>query len=76
MQVRHILHGKGRDVISIGTTATLTEAAKLLTDRKIGALIVKDKSGDAQRHLLGARSGACHRQRRRGGAVGHRFPRT
>jgi CBS domain-containing protein len=46
MQVRHILHGKGRDVISISTTATLTEAAKLLTDRKIGALIVKDKSGE------------------------------
>jgi len=45
MQVRHILHGKGRDVVSIGAGATLTEAAKLLTDRKIGALIVKDKSG-------------------------------
>ena len=46
MQVRHILHGKGRDVISISTTATLSEAAKLLTDRKIGALIVKNKSGE------------------------------
>ena len=46
MQVRHILHGKGRDVISISTSATLSEAAKLLTDRKIGALIVKNKSGE------------------------------
>jgi CBS domain-containing protein len=45
MQVRHILHGKGRDVVAIGASATLTEAARLLTDRKIGALIVKDKNG-------------------------------
>ena len=45
MQVRHILHGKGRDVVSIAAGATLTEAAKLLTDRKIGALIVKDRNG-------------------------------
>jgi CBS domain-containing protein len=45
MQVRHILHGKGRDVIAISGTATLSEAAKLLTDRKIGALVVKDKTG-------------------------------
>lgn len=46
MQVRHILHGKGRDVISIGAGASLTEAAKLLTDKKIGALVVKDKNGE------------------------------
>ena len=45
MQVRHILHGKGRDVVSIGGGATITEAAKLLTDKRIGALVVKDKNG-------------------------------
>jgi CBS domain-containing protein len=45
MQVRHILHGKGREVVSISSAATLADVAKLLTDRKIGALIVKDKSG-------------------------------
>ena len=45
MQVRHILHGKGRDVVAISGGATLTEAAKLLTDKRIGALVVKDKSG-------------------------------
>jgi CBS domain-containing protein len=45
MQVRHILHGKGRDVIAVNGTATLSEAAKLLTDRKIGALVVKDRTG-------------------------------
>lgn len=45
MQVRHILHAKGRDVMSIAASASITEAAKLLTDKKIGALVVKDKSG-------------------------------
>jgi CBS domain-containing protein len=45
MQVRHILHGKGRDVVAIAAGASLTDAAKLLTDRKIGALVVKDKTG-------------------------------
>ena len=42
MQVRHILHGKGRDVVAVTSSATLTEAAQLLTDRRIGALVVKD----------------------------------
>jgi CBS domain-containing protein len=66
MQVRHILHGKGRDVVSITASASLTEAAKLLTDRKIGALIVKDKNGElsgifSERDLVHAiaRSGAA-----------------
>ena len=45
MQVRHILQGKGRDVVAIASTATICDAAKLLTEKKIGALIVKDKSG-------------------------------
>ena len=45
MQVRHILHGKGRDVVAIASSATLTEAAQLLTDRRIGALVVKDNTG-------------------------------
>lgn len=46
MQVRHILHSKGRDVVSITAHVSLTEAAKLLTDKKIGALVVKDKNGE------------------------------
>jgi len=46
MQVRHILHGKGRDVVCIGPAATLTEAARLLTDRKIGAVVVRDQNGE------------------------------
>jgi CBS domain-containing protein len=42
MQVRHILQGKGRDVVAISKTATIAEAAKLLTDKRIGALVVRD----------------------------------
>ena len=45
MQVRHILHDKGRDVVAIGSNATLCDAAKLLTEMKIGALVVVDTSG-------------------------------
>ena len=45
MQVRHILHSKGRDVVAISETATIAEAAKLLTERRIGALVVRDGGG-------------------------------
>jgi CBS domain-containing protein len=45
MQVRHILHNKGRDVVAIGSDATLCDAAKLLTEMKIGALVVVEPSG-------------------------------
>ena len=45
MQVRHILQGKGRDVVTISSTATICDAAKLLTAKKIGALCVKDRNG-------------------------------
>ena len=45
MQVRHILHGKGRDVVAVSISATILDAAKLLTEKRIGALVVQDKSG-------------------------------
>jgi len=45
MQVRHILHGKGREVVAITSQASLCDAAKLLTEKKIGALVVKDGGG-------------------------------
>jgi CBS domain-containing protein len=45
MQVRHILYGKGRDVVAIASQATLCDAAKLLTEKRIGALVVKDGDG-------------------------------
>jgi CBS domain-containing protein len=40
MTVRAILSHKGRDVVTIAPTATLSEAVKLLSERRIGAVIV------------------------------------
>ncbi len=45
MQVRHILQGKGRDVIAVAGHATISDVAKVLTERRIGAVIVKDGEG-------------------------------
>jgi len=45
MQVRHILRDKGREVISISVDATLSEAARLLARKRIGALVVRDRDG-------------------------------
>lgn len=45
MQVSHILMDKGREVISLATTATIGDAARLLSERRIGALVVKDAAG-------------------------------
>ena len=45
MQVRHILYGKGRDVVAIAEDASIADAARLLTDRRIGALVVTDGDG-------------------------------
>ena len=46
MQVKQILRAKGSDVISIASDATLSEAARLLAHKRIGAVIVKDARGD------------------------------
>jgi CBS domain-containing protein len=45
MQVRHILHEKGREVVTIGSDATLSETADLLARRHIGAVVVTDRGG-------------------------------
>jgi CBS domain-containing protein len=45
MQVRHILYGKGREVVAIPSNATICDAAKVLADKKIGALVVKENDG-------------------------------
>lgn len=45
MQVKHILHGKGREVITIGCDSTLSEAARLLARRRIGAVLVRGNDG-------------------------------
>ena len=42
MTVDNILRIKGRDVVTIEPDRTLAEAARLLSERKIGAVIVSD----------------------------------
>ncbi|MGE0749802.1 MAG: CBS domain-containing protein [Variibacter sp.] len=43
MTVKTILSGKGRDVMTISPTATLADAAHLLSARRIGAVVVEDR---------------------------------
>jgi CBS domain-containing protein len=45
MLVRHILGEKGREVIAIASDATLSEAARLLARKRIGAVVVHDAAG-------------------------------
>ena len=46
MTVRRILAAKGRDVVTILPDNTLSEAVRILNDRKLGALVVIDEAGD------------------------------
>ena len=48
MQVRHILQDKGRDIIGIADSATLSEAARILAQQRIGA-----RDGPGQRRRAG-----------------------
>jgi CBS domain-containing protein len=45
MSVEHILSGKGRDVVTIAPDCTLGEAAQILNQRRIGAVVVVDGGG-------------------------------
>ena len=45
MLVKHILGDKGREVIAIAADATLSEAARLLARKRIGAVLVRDGAG-------------------------------
>jgi CBS domain-containing protein len=45
MQVRFILREKGREVVTIASDATISEAARLLARRRIGAVLVRDRDG-------------------------------
>ncbi len=45
MTVRRILAGKGRDVVTVSPDRTLSEAVRLLCDRRLGALVVTDPGG-------------------------------
>jgi len=45
MQVKFILREKGREVVTIASDATISEAARLLARRRIGAVVVRDRDG-------------------------------
>ena len=45
MQVRHILQEKGRDIIGVADSTTLAEAARILAQHHIGALMIQDSGG-------------------------------
>jgi len=45
MQVRHILFEKGREVVTITSDATMSEAARLMARRRIGAVVVRSDDG-------------------------------
>jgi CBS domain-containing protein len=45
MQVSHILQIKGRDIFGIAESATLSEAARILAQHHIGALLIQDSGG-------------------------------
>ncbi len=49
MQVRHILQEKGRAIVAIAQSATVGDAAQLLAEKRIGAVLVQD----AQNKLSG-----------------------
>lgn len=45
MTVKSILDTKGRDVVTLGPDATLAQAASLLAEKRIGAVVVTDDGG-------------------------------
>lgn len=79
MQVRHILREKGREVVTIASDATLSEAARLLARRRIGALVVSSGTGGvdgilSERDIV--RAVADHSVRALGQDVGDHMTRT
>jgi CBS domain-containing protein len=46
MLIRHILAGKGSDVVTTRPDATVTDVAKLLKAKRIGAVVVTDADGE------------------------------
>jgi CBS domain-containing protein len=43
MRITDVLHGKGHDVVTVETSATLREIVAMLATRRIGAVVVLDK---------------------------------
>ena len=48
MLIVHILRDKGNAVYSINDTATLQDAAEMLDDKRVGAMVVLDKRGGVE----------------------------
>lgn len=58
MTIAAVLSGKGRDIATVAQDATLGEAAALLAQRKIGALVVVEADGQvagvlSERDIIG-----------------------
>lgn len=47
MRIHDILRRKGDSVVTISSAATLTELVSLLTEHRIGAVVVSDNPGEA-----------------------------
>ena len=45
MKIAELLHGRNREIVRIGARRSIAEAAKMLTDNKIGALLVENENG-------------------------------
>jgi CBS domain-containing protein len=45
MTVAHILRTKGREVVTLASTHSIAEAAKTLSDRRIGAIVISGGEG-------------------------------
>jgi CBS domain-containing protein len=45
MHVEHILNHKGRAVLAVSPGSTIGEAAKLMAERRIGAVLVRGEAG-------------------------------
>lgn len=59
MLVKQVLQEKGRDVVTVSAATTLSEAARILARRRIGALVVPDGDGGvagilSERDVIGA----------------------
>ena len=49
MTVATILNEKGREVLTVGQEETIESTAKLLADKRVGAIVIADK----ERHVIG-----------------------
>ena len=48
MSVEHILNEKGREVITANQTSTVLEIAKILAEKRIGAVLIVNEEGATQ----------------------------